>query len=88
MTVTAPEGSILNATRPSALAARHMVGHLTPVALFGALAKVIPHAVIAEGAASVVVDSNARDRPARAAIHLLSDVGRRHGRAANERRLG
>ncbi len=53
--VTAPPGSILNASRPSALAARHVVGHLTPVALFGALAHVIPNAVIAEGAASVVV---------------------------------
>ena len=55
VTVTAPVGSILNASRPSALAARHVVGHLTPVALFGALAHVVPNSVIAEGAASVVV---------------------------------
>lgn len=55
VTVTAPEGCILNARRPSALAARHVVGHLTPMALFGALAQVVPVAVMAEGAASVVV---------------------------------
>jgi len=53
--VTAPPGSILNASRPSALAARHVVGHLTPLALFGALSSVIPRSVMAEGAASVVV---------------------------------
>lgn len=55
VTVTAPEGCILNAQRPAALAARHVVGHLVPMALFGALAKVLPRAVMAEGAASIVV---------------------------------
>jgi N-methylhydantoinase B len=55
VTVTAPVGCILNASRPAPLAARHVVGHLTPIALFGALAQVIPNAVMAEGAASVVV---------------------------------
>ena len=55
VTVTAPPGCILNATRPAPVAARHVVGHLTPMALFGALSQVIPSAVMAEGAASVVV---------------------------------
>ncbi|MEX2270018.1 MAG: hydantoinase B/oxoprolinase family protein [Vicinamibacterales bacterium] len=51
--VTAPEGCILNAVRPAALAARHIVGHLAPVALFGALAQVIPERVMAEGSAAI-----------------------------------
>jgi N-methylhydantoinase B len=53
--VTAPEGCILNARRPAAVAARHVVGHLTPIALFGALSQVIPDRVMAEGAASILV---------------------------------
>ena len=53
VTVTAPEGCILNAVRPAPLAARHIVGHLAPVALFGALAHVIPERVMAEGAAAI-----------------------------------
>src|SRR5262245_28478958 len=55
VTVTAPEGCILNARRPAALAARHVVGHLVPAALFGALAQVQPQVVMAEGAGSIVV---------------------------------
>lgn len=51
--VTAPEGCILNAVRPAPLAARHLVGHLTPIAVFGALAQVIPDRVMAEGSAAV-----------------------------------
>jgi N-methylhydantoinase B len=53
--VTAPEGCILNAVRPAPLAARHIVGHLTPVALFGALAQIVPDRVMAEGSASTLV---------------------------------
>lgn len=46
--IVAPEGSILNALRPSAVAARHMIGHMLPDLVLGALAPVIP--VPAEGA--------------------------------------
>lgn len=51
--VIAPEGCILNAVRPAPLAARHIVGHLAPIALFGALAQVVPDRVVAEGSAAV-----------------------------------
>ena len=51
--VTAPEGCILNAVRPAPLAARHIVGHLVPIALFDALAKVVPDRVMAEGSAAI-----------------------------------
>jgi N-methylhydantoinase B len=51
--VTAPEGCILNAVRPAPLAARHVVGHLLPSALFGALAPVSAERIMAEGAAAI-----------------------------------
>ncbi|GAB4120282.1 MAG: hydantoinase B/oxoprolinase family protein [Roseiflexaceae bacterium] len=48
--VTAPLRSILNCTPPAAVAARHLVGHFLPGAIFGALAQVVPERVIAGGA--------------------------------------
>jgi N-methylhydantoinase B len=49
VTVTAPEGSILNARFPAAVAGRHLVGHFLPSAVFGALAQVLPGRVKAPG---------------------------------------
>lgn len=46
--VTAPSGSIVNAQRPSSVSARHIIGHMLPDLVFGALANVID--VPAEGA--------------------------------------
>lgn len=48
--VSAPEGSILNCTEPAAVAARHLVGHFVPSAIFGALAKALPDKLLAGGA--------------------------------------
>jgi N-methylhydantoinase B len=53
ITVTAPEGSILNARRPAAVAARHIVGHFLPHAVFGALLEIIPERIVAEGAGNI-----------------------------------
>ncbi|MGH8914858.1 MAG: hydantoinase B/oxoprolinase family protein, partial [Acidimicrobiia bacterium] len=53
VTVTAPEGSILNPTHPAPVAARHIVGHFLPHAVLGALAQIVPDRVIAEGAGNV-----------------------------------
>lgn len=47
--VTAPKGSILNCEEPAAVASRHLVGHLLPSAIFGALAQIIPERVLAGG---------------------------------------
>jgi N-methylhydantoinase B len=61
----APEGSILNPRWPAAVAARHIVGHFLPHAIFGALVKVIPDRVIAEGAGNIwltTVRGAGRDR--------------------------
>jgi len=47
ITVTAPEGSILNSTPPAAGGARALMGHFLPMMVIGALAKAIPDKVIA-----------------------------------------
>lgn len=46
--VTAPAGSILNTQRPAAVSARHMIGHMLPDLVLGALGQVMT--VPAEGA--------------------------------------
>lgn len=51
--VRAPEGSILNAPRPSAVSARHAVGQMLPDVMFGLLHQVLPDGAPAEGAASL-----------------------------------
>jgi N-methylhydantoinase B len=53
LTVTAPQGSILNPVWPAPVAARHIVGHFLPHAVFGALAPVLPDRVLAEGAGNI-----------------------------------
>ncbi len=49
VSVTAPEGCILNARFPAAVAGRHLVGHFLPSAIFGALAWALPDRVMAAG---------------------------------------
>lgn len=51
--VTAPEGSILNPRFPAAVAARHIVGHFLPHAVFGALVSILPNNVVAEGSGNI-----------------------------------
>ena len=51
--ITAPECSILNATPPAPVAARHVVGHFLPHVIAGALAQAVPDRVMAEGSANI-----------------------------------
>jgi N-methylhydantoinase B len=53
LTVSAPEGCILNVKRPWAVAARHTVGHMLPDLVFGCLHQVMPGGVPAEGSSSL-----------------------------------
>lgn len=53
LTVTAPEGCILNCRRPAPVAARHILGHFLPALIFGALAGVVPGRSMAEGSANL-----------------------------------
>lgn len=53
VTVSAPEGSVLNVMRPWPVAARHTVGHMLPDVVFGCLHQVIEGGVPAEGSSSL-----------------------------------
>ena len=50
--VTAPRGSVLNCLEPAPVGSRHLIGHLLPGVIFGALAQVMPGRLIATGADS------------------------------------
>jgi N-methylhydantoinase B len=47
--VSAPEGSLLHAQFPAAVAGRHLVGHFLPSVVMGALAQALPERVMAPG---------------------------------------
>jgi len=48
--ISAPEGSIVNAMHPAPVALRHIIGHMIPDVIYGALDQLIPETVPAEGA--------------------------------------
>ena len=58
--ITAPEGCILNARWPAAVAARHMITTFISSSVFGALGKLNVPSVIAESAGRVIVVSRGR----------------------------
>jgi N-methylhydantoinase B len=51
--VTAPEGCILNAREPAPVALRHVIGHMIPDTVLGALHRILPGTVPAEGAGAL-----------------------------------
>jgi N-methylhydantoinase B len=61
--VTAPEGCLLNAQKPSPLGARHITGNLLHAPVFGALAQAVPDRVQADcgGSVWIVVLSGKRE---------------------------
>lgn len=61
LTVSAPEGCILNAPKPTAVASRHVIGQMLPDVAFGCLRQVIPDRVPAEGT-SCLWNINVRGR--------------------------
>lgn len=52
-TVSAPDNCILNAQRPAPVAARHVLGHLVPDLVLGALRQACPELPPAEGASAL-----------------------------------
>jgi N-methylhydantoinase B len=48
--VSAPSGSILNCLEPAPVGTRHLIGHLLPGVIFGALAPAMPGGLMATGA--------------------------------------
>jgi N-methylhydantoinase B len=61
LTVSAPEGAILNAAKPAAVAIRHVIGQMLPDVVFGCLRQIIPERVPAEGT-SCLWNINVRGR--------------------------
>ncbi len=62
--ITAPEGCILAAKRPAPVSVRHVMGHLVPDVVLGALHKALPNTVPAEGASAlwnIQISSRASD---------------------------
>ena len=55
ITISAPEGSILNAPRPCAVAIRHVIGHVLPDVVFGCLHQALADGAPAEGASALWV---------------------------------
>ncbi|MEM9060978.1 MAG: hydantoinase B/oxoprolinase family protein [Pseudomonadota bacterium] len=51
--ITAPDGCILAARRPAPVSTRHVLGHLVPDVVLGALHKCLPKTVPAEGASAL-----------------------------------
>ncbi|MEO1677316.1 MAG: hydantoinase B/oxoprolinase family protein [Pseudomonadota bacterium] len=51
--ITAPSGSILAATRPAPVSIRHVIGHLVPDVVLGALHGAMPGVAPAEGASAL-----------------------------------
>ncbi|MEM9221214.1 MAG: hydantoinase B/oxoprolinase family protein [Pseudomonadota bacterium] len=51
--ITAPEGSILAARRPAPVSVRHVLGHMVPDVVLGALHQAMPGVVPAEGASAL-----------------------------------
>ena len=49
----APENTIVNALHPAPVALRHIIGHMIPDTVYGALDKILPSVVPAEGAGSL-----------------------------------
>jgi N-methylhydantoinase B len=50
--ITSPE-NIVNAPRPAPVSLRHVIGHMIPDLVLGALAKALPGRILAEGAAAL-----------------------------------
>ncbi len=51
--IAAPVNSIVNAVHPAPVALRHIIGHMIPDVVFGALDKILPRTVPSEGAGAL-----------------------------------
>lgn len=84
MRVVAPAGTIVNATFPAAVGARHQIGHILQAAVFGALSQVVPDKIMADsGGAPVWIGnlSGTKENDERFAtfVHFSGGQGARPG---------
>ena len=78
ISMTAPEGCLVHAQPPAAVASRQMIGHYIAAVIFGALAQVVPERVLADsGSPAPRVVFSGTDGGARyvAALTLSGGVG-------------
>ncbi|MFC3678381.1 hydantoinase B/oxoprolinase family protein [Ferrovibrio xuzhouensis] len=76
--VSAPEGCILAARRPAPVSTRHVIGHLVPDVVLGALHKALPGTVPAEGASAlwnIQISARPTDDNTRSAEVLMFNSG-------------
>jgi N-methylhydantoinase B len=83
--ISAPEGSILNATRPAPVAARHIIGHFLPHVIAGALGQALPERVMAEGSANIWgVQVSGKELDGRPFSHIFFSSGGTGARAVKD----
>lgn len=85
VTITAPEGSLLNAVRPAPVASRHLIGLFLPDAVMGALAYAVPDRVIAESSSCLwTLDVRGRDRAGQQFREFMATGGGMGARPAKD----
>ncbi|MCY3764548.1 MAG: hydantoinase B/oxoprolinase family protein [Gemmatimonadetes bacterium] len=85
VTVTAPPGTVLNATFPCAVGARHLIGHFLSQAVFGALSRAIPDRVLADGSAGLWnTQLEGHDRDGRVFSYIFFSAGGMGARPASD----
>ena len=83
--VTAPPGTVLNATFPCAVGARHLIGHFLSQAVFGALSRAIPDRVLADGSAGLWnTQLEGHDRDGRVFSYIFFSAGGMGARPASD----
>jgi N-methylhydantoinase B len=83
--ISAPEGCILNVTRPAPVAARHVIGHFLPHVIAGALGQALPERVMAEGSANIWgVQVSGKDLDGRPFTHIFFSSGGTGARAVKD----
>ena len=75
ITTSAPEGSLLNPTYPAASGGRSAIGHLLPLAVFKALADVLPDKVWAAGSPNSSITMSGEHNGSRFAVVNFLNAG-------------
>jgi N-methylhydantoinase B len=80
-TVVAPEGCVLNPLFPAPVNGRHLVGHFLSCVVYGALAKAIPDAIIADSGSApqqyTIFNGSWQGRPYSSVLTICGGMGAR-----------
>ena len=75
ISVTAPEGCLLNAVTPAATGGRHIVGHFVVPLIFGALADIVPDRVQADSGMLNLINVQGSTRDGRGVSSIFFAAG-------------